>query len=158
MRRSTLSPDFSLDSLDRAIINRLQDGLPLVPAPFAAVARELQCDEATLINRTRRLLDQGVLTRFGPFFDAEAMGGAFCLCAMAVPAERFDEVAAIVNSFDEVAHNYARDHALSMWFVLATESQEGIAEAARAIERKTGLTVLLLPKLEEYFIGFKVAA
>jgi hypothetical protein len=35
-----------------------------------------------------------------------------------------------------VAHNYRREHALNMWFVLATETPEGIAAChARRIER-----------------------
>ena len=72
--------------------------------------------------------------------------------------ERFDEAASVVNGFAEVAHNYARDHALNMWFVLATETEDAISETARQIERATGFTVLLFPKLEEFFIGFKVAA
>lgn len=147
-----------LDDLDRSIVNRLQDGFPLVEQPFAVVASELGCSEAALIGRVRALRESGVLTRFGPFFDAEAMGGAFCLCAMAVPQERFDAVADIVNGHAEVAHNYERDHALNMWFVLATETPGGIAHAALTIESETGLPVLRFPKLEEYFIGFKVAA
>jgi DNA-binding Lrp family transcriptional regulator len=147
-----------LDDLDRAIVNRLQDGIPLEARPFDAIAAELGITPAGLIARVRRLRETGVLTRFGPFLDAAAMGGAFCLCAMAVPPERFEEVAAMVNTHDEVAHNYERAHALNMWFVLATETESGIARAADAIERETGLAVLRFPKLEEYFIGFRVAA
>jgi DNA-binding Lrp family transcriptional regulator len=83
-------PPAALDDLDRSIINRLQDGFPLVERPFKAVADELRCDEQQLIERIERLRAAGVLTRFGPFFDAEAMGGAFCLCAMTVlmPSQR----------------------------------------------------------------------
>lgn len=148
----------TLDDLDRIIVNRLQDGIPLIPRPFDAVANEIGCTPDEVISRTRRLLEAGVLTRFGPFYDAAAMGGAFCLCAMAVPVDRFEAVADIVNAFDEVAHNYERAHALNMWFVLATESPDGIATVADDIARATGIEVLKFPKLEEYFIGFKVAA
>lgn len=147
-----------LDDLDRRIVNRLQDGFPIVEHPFAEVARELGCSESQLIERARVLRETGILTRFGPFFDAEAMGGAFCLCAMAVPAEQFRDVAERVNAYVEVAHNYERDHNLNMWFVLATETPESIARVADAIERETGITVLRFPKLEEFFIGFRVAA
>ena len=77
---------------------------------------------------------------------------------MAVPARRFDEVLTKVNAHPEVAHNYERTHALNMWFVLATDSPEGIERTARAIEDETGLKVMLFPKLEEYFIGFRVQA
>lgn len=147
-----------LDALDRAIINRLQDGFPLDPNPFDIVAAELGCSAPALIHRLQRLIATGVATRFGPFFAAEAMGGAFCLCAMSVPAERFDGVARIVNAWSEVAHNYERDHALNMWFVLATETPGEIASVADRIEEETGLQVLRFPKEEEYFIGFRVTA
>jgi len=147
-----------LDATDRAILNALQEGFPLVPRPFAAAAAPLGLDEATLIARIDALCATGTITRFGPFYDAAALGGAFCLCAMAVPADRFDAVADAVNARPEVAHNYARNHRLNMWFVLATEMPAGIEAAARAIEAETGLTVLRLPKLREFFIGFRVAA
>ncbi len=148
----------TLDGVDRALINRLQEGLPLAPAPFAGIAAELGIPVEEVLERLSRMKADGVVTRFGPFFDAAAMGGAFCLCAMAVPAEDFDAVLTKVNAMPEVAHNYERDHRLNMWFVLATETPEGIAEAAGAIERETGLTVLRFPKLREFFIGFRVAA
>jgi DNA-binding Lrp family transcriptional regulator len=147
-----------LDALDRRILNALQDGFPLVPEPFAAVAAGLGIGADELVARLARMKEAGAITRFGPFFDAEALGGAFCLCAMAVPPERFDAVAAQVNARPEVAHNYARDHAFNMWFVLATETPEAIAATADAIAAETGLAVLRLPKLEEFFIGFRVAA
>jgi DNA-binding Lrp family transcriptional regulator len=154
-----ISPEHAgLDALDRAILNRLQDGFPLASNPFEIVAKELGCRAPALISRLQRLIATGAATRFGPFFDAEAMGGAFCLCAMSIPDERFDSVAKAVNARPEVAHNYERDHDLNMWFVLATELTGQIDEIADAIEADTGLTVFRFPKLEEYFIGFKVTA
>ncbi|PWE34355.1 AsnC family protein [Maritimibacter sp. 55A14] len=146
------------DETDRRILNALQEGLPICPRPFAAAATALGLDEAELIARLERLRAARIITRFGPFYDAAAMGGAFCLCAMAVPEDRFDAVAEIVNGFPEVAHNYARDHALNMWFVLATESADGIAPAAARISAASGLEVLRFPKLREFCIGFRVAA
>lgn len=157
MRRAPLPPD-ALDATDRAILNALQDGFPLTPRPFRDAAAALGIDESDLIARIQNLREEGAITRFGPFFDAEAMGGAFCLCAMAVPADRFDEVVTLVNAHPEVAHNYERAHRLNMWFVLATDSLKGIETAARAIEGETGLKVLRFPKLREFFIGFRVQA
>ncbi len=157
MRRTALSPD-ALDAKDRAILNALQDGFPLSSRPFAEAGKDLGLDEEELIARIRNLREEGAITRFGPFFDAEAMGGAFCLCAMAVPADRFDEVVTLVNAHPEVAHNYERAHRLNMWFVLATDTPEGIERTARKIETETGLGVLRFPKLKEFFIGFRVTA
>jgi DNA-binding Lrp family transcriptional regulator len=147
-----------LDATDRAIVNGLQSGFPLTPRPFADAGRQLGLSEDELIARIGGLRAKGAITRFGPFFDAEAMGGAFCLCAMAVPAARFDEVASLVNAHPEVAHNYERLHRLNMWFVLACETPGGVETVARDIERETGLKVLRFPKLREFFIGFRVEA
>lgn len=148
----------ALDDTDRRIVNALQEGFPLSPRPYAEAAEPLGLTEAELIARLKRLLETRVITRFGPFFDAAALGGAFCLCAMAVPEERFETVMTQINARPEVAHNYERAHRLNMWFVLATETPEGIAKAAHEIEGETGLKVLRFPKEREFFIGFRVVA
>ncbi|WP_306144025.1 Lrp/AsnC family transcriptional regulator [Roseibium sp. MMSF_3412] len=147
-----------LTDLDRRLINRLQDDLPLVPHPFASLGEELGLTEENIVDRIRQLRDDGLLTRFGPFFDAEALGGAFCLCAMSVPEDRFEDVLTKVNAHAEVAHNYERDHELNMWFVLATEQRGDIMRTAKDIEHDTGLEVLLFPKKREFFVGFRVDA
>ncbi len=144
-----------MDKLDRAILNRLQSGLPLCERPFAEVARELGTDENELLERLRRMLAEGTLTRFGPLFDAERLGGAFTLAAMEVPPGDLERVAALVNALPEVAHNYQRDHRFNLWMVLAADAPEKIAAALRRIEALTGYPVLNLPKEAEYFIGVK---
>jgi len=148
----------TLDATDRRILNRLQDGFPISPAPFDDVARELGLTQDALITRLERMQAARIITRFGPFYDAAALGGAFCLCAMAVPVAELESVVTKVNAHRQVAHNYERDHRLNMWFVLATETAPEIEEVAMSIERETGLRVHLFPKLREFFIGFRVAA
>lgn len=153
----TDTPAIDLDAIDRAILNALQDGFPITARPFEDAGNALGIDAETLIARLRRLHEDGTITRFGPFYDAAALGGAFCLCAMAVPAAEFDTVAAKVNAHREVAHNYERTHHLNMWFVIATERPEQIAEVTARIEEETGITVFSFPKLQEFFINFRVA-
>ena len=147
-----------LDAIDRRIVNALQGGFPLVPRPYAAVADDLGLSEADLLARLHGLVASGVLSRFGPMFDAEKFGGAVSLAAMTVPLDRFDAVATLLHDMPEIAHNYERNHALNMWFVIATETRAGIGATQRAIEAKTGLKVLLFPKVREFFIGMRVEA
>lgn len=142
-----------MDDLDRRLINRLQHGLPLVRQPWQILADELESDPQTLCARVQALLDDGTLTRFGPMFDIERLGGAFTLAALSVPEERFDAVAAQLDAMPEVAHNYRREHAWNMWFVLGCATPEGIAKTIRYIETQTGLPVLNLPKEEIYHVG-----
>ena len=147
-----------MDEIDRRIINALQVGFPVCDAPYQQVAGQLGLTEQALLERLQTLLDNGTLSRFGPLYHAELMGGALTLAAVKAPPERFDEVTDIINAFPEVAHNYARNHALTMWFVIATETPEQIRQTLTAIEQKTGLTVYNMPKINEYFVGLKLEA
>lgn len=97
-----------------------------------------------------------MLTRFGPLFQIERAGGRFVLAAMAVPAERFDAVAAQVNALPEVAHNYRRTHALNLWFVVAAASPAQADAVLARIEAQTGLPVLAFPKEREYFVELRL--
>jgi DNA-binding Lrp family transcriptional regulator len=146
----------TMDAADRRIVSALQGGFPVCERPFLAAAVNLGLDEGELIARIDAMLADGTLTRFGPLFDAEKLGGAFTLAAMQVPAAEFERVAATVNAFPEVAHNYARDHALNMWFVLGTERPEGIPATIARIEAATGLPVYPFPKEREYFVELKL--
>lgn len=146
----------AIDATDRAIINALQGGFPLTSRPYEMAGAAIGVSESELIARIEALLANGTLSRFGPLWNVEEMGGAHCLCAMAVPPDRFDRVTALVNAHPEVAHNYERDHAFNMWFVLSTERPEGIAEVAGAIEKETGLTVHRMSKTREFFVGLRV--
>jgi len=144
-----------MEDIDRAIVNGLQGGFPVSDRPYAEVAAQLDLTEDELIRRLDALLENGTLTRFGPMYHAERLGGALTLAAMKIPAADFERVAGIVNAFPEVAHNYAREHELSMWFVLATETPERIDEVIGVIERATGYKVYNMPKLEEFYVGLR---
>ena len=147
-----------LGDTDARLVDHLHGGFPLVDRPFAAVGATLGLSEDEVIERLRRLLAQGVLTRFGPLFQIERAGGRFVLAAIAVPEARFADVAALVNGWPEVAHNYRREHAFNMWFVLAcTSPQEADAACAR-IEAETGLRVYAFPKEREFFVELRLPA
>ncbi|WP_310385324.1 Lrp/AsnC family transcriptional regulator [Roseateles sp.] len=147
-----------LDQLDADLINRLQEDLPLLPRPFAAIAAELGCSEELVIERLQHLLAQGTLTRFGPLFQIERAGGLFVLAAMQVPQARFDAVAMLVNALPEVAHNYRREHALNMWFVIAVETPAQADSVCARIEALTDCTVFSFPKEREFFVGLRLPA
>ena len=142
-----------LSELEKKIINLLQHGLPVCERPFAQIAEEVASTEQEVIACLNNLRSEKVLTRFGPMFDAASLGGAFTLAALAVPEEDFDTVTEQVNSFDQIAHNYRRDHDFNMWFVIATESAEEIEKVVQAIEHETGLKVLNVPKLREFYVN-----
>lgn len=142
-----------MDDIDRNIINSLQGGFPVCDYPYQAAAEQLGIGEDELLARLKHLLDDKTLTRFGPMYQIERMGGAFSLAAMRVPEADFERIAEIVNAMPEVAHNYQRQHSLNMWFVLATDTPDGIASVITKIETATGIHVINVPKEREYFVG-----
>lgn len=145
-----------IDKIDRQIINQLQAGFPICPHPYAQAAHLLGLSETALLNRLQALLDRGILSRFGPLYAAERLGGGLSLCAVAVPEAEVERVAAQINAFPQVAHHYQRDHDYNLWFVLATETPAEIDTLVAVISTQTGYPVLNLPKLQEYYLGFRL--
>lgn len=151
----TEQTEVEIDDTDRLLLNNLQGGFPVTHRPFAEVAAALGLQEEDVLARVRRMVDNGALSRFGTVLNAPELGGERTLAAMHVPAERFDEVAEFVNGLDAVSHNYERTHHLNMWFVISSEDEADIRRTIDEIERHTGLTVLDMPTLEEYFVDIK---
>ncbi len=146
-----------MDTLDREIINQFQGDFPIVDRPFLALAEKLDISESEVMTRIRFMLDDGLLTRFGPLYNIDKMGGTFSLCAMQVPENDFDNIAEKVNQFPEVAHNYERDNRLNMWFVIAAESAPELSAIIKRIEQATGLKVFNFPKQREYYVNFRLS-
>ncbi|MDL5362627.1 Lrp/AsnC family transcriptional regulator [Halalkalicoccus sp. NIPERK01] len=150
-----------LDRVDRALLNAFQGGFPVCERPFeraaeALSARGVETDGEDLLERTRRLDEEGVLTRFGALIDAQEIGGTATLVAMHAPEERFDEVAEAVNAHREVAHNYEREHPhLNMWFVVSVADPDRVKEVLAAIEAETGERTYDLPKRREFRVEAK---
>ncbi len=153
--------DYEMDSTDRAIVNAFQGGFPVVARPFdpaAAALRDRGIDltEGELVERVRRLDEEGVLTRFGPLINAQEIGGTATLVAMHAPESRFDEVAEQVNAHREVAHNYEREHPhLNMWFVVSVADADRVEAVLAEIEEETGQQTYNLPKQQEFRVEAK---
>lgn len=146
-----------LDATDRLIINSLQGGFPVCERPYAQAAESLGISEDELIGRIANLEETGMLSRFGPLYNADRLGGTAVLAAMAVPEDEYEKVADIVNAQVEIAHNYRREHALNMWFVGSGEQVEGVEAAFARIEKLAGHPVYRFPKEREFFVELKLS-
>lgn len=144
--------------LEFRLLNDYQRGFPLVPEPFAALARDLGSDEATVLGVLTGLRESGVVSRVGAVFAPRSVG-ASTLAALSAPPERLEEIAARVTARPEVNHNYEREHRYNLWFVATAPSEEALARSLDAIAAETGCPVIALPMLEEYHIdlGFDLA-
>lgn len=63
-----------LSDRDHALLGALCRGLPLVPRPYAAIGELCGMEEAEVLARLRRLIDTGVIRRFGVIVRHRALG------------------------------------------------------------------------------------
>lgn len=146
-----------LDELSSRLIDRYQHNMPLCAEPYREMAQSLDCSEAEVMACLQRLKLAGALSRIGPVFD-HTRAGASTLAALAVPAERLEQVAARISQYPEVNHNYAREHHYNLWFVLTGPNRQHLEQVLDELEKDTGLTPLDLPMLSAYRIdlGFSL--
>jgi len=138
-----------LSAFEKRLLDEFQRDFPLSPQPYAEIARRLGADEAAVIAALDRLRDDGFVSRVGAVV-APHRAGWSTLAAMAVPAARLDEVAALISAFPEVNHNYEREHRLNLWFVVTAPDAARGRAVLDAIESGSGLAVIDLPLVEAF--------
>jgi DNA-binding Lrp family transcriptional regulator len=147
-----------MDQVERRLLNDYQRDFPLEPHPYARIANELGLGEDEVLAMLADLQGNGTLSRIGAVVRPNTVG-ASTLAAMAVPAGRLEAVAALVSARPEVNHNYEREHALNLWFVVAAADEAAVQAVLEAIETETGLPVIDLPLQTAYHIdlGFDLS-
>ncbi len=145
-----------LDAMDKTILRALQGNLPIVSKPYDALAERVGIGEAELFSRVQKLVDAGIIRKFGLRIDSQKVGFASTLVAMKVPGDRIDEVAEKLNRYEAVTHNYARDHEYNLWFTVIERDKEALrktlGELAREVEYED---ILDLPVLKKFKIDVK---
>ncbi len=146
-----------LSSLERRLLNDYQHDFPLSSSPFADIADQLGVSEDEVLDCLKSLHERRLISRVGPVLSPHR-AGASTLAAMAVPTSRLDEVAGLINAYQEVNHNYLREHRLNLWFVLTAPSEARLDEVLDEIEAMTGIEVLDLPLEQQFHIdlGFSL--
>jgi DNA-binding Lrp family transcriptional regulator len=105
-----------LDAIDRKLIAATQAGLPLVAEPYRALADKLGLDEADLVGRLQRLLDDGAIRRIGAIPNHYALGyTANGMSVWDIADEAVAEIGARVGALDFVTHCYERPRHLPLW-------------------------------------------
>ena len=106
----------SIDATDRAIIEALQSGLPLVPAPYAEVADKLGLEETDLTARLATMKESGVIRRIAAAPNHYKLGmTANGMTVWDVDDEVLNEVGPKIGALPFVTHSYERPRALPDW-------------------------------------------
>ncbi len=106
----------TLDPIDRAIVAQTQAGLPLVPEPYAEVARALGLSQHEVIDRMTAMQDRGVIRRVAVAPNHYRLGMvANAMTVWDVRDEDASRLGRQVGALDFVSHCYLRPRALPLW-------------------------------------------
>lgn len=141
----------SLTDIEMHVLNDFQHGFPLVPRPYQALAEKLGTSEEVIIDTLSKLKQDGFISRIGAVFRANSIG-ASTLAAMSVPEDEIETIAAMINEYSEVNHNYKREHHFNLWFVLTASDEHVLNSVLDDIEQKTKYSVMYLPMIEDFHI------
>ena len=105
-----------LDSIDKSLLDLLQNGFPLEAEPYRKIGSELGLSEDEAIAKTKALYKQNVIRFIGPIIDVKSLGFASALVAFQVPEKNLEQAANLINAYPGVSHNYQRNHQYSLWY------------------------------------------
>ena len=129
-----------LDTLDKELLQHLQDKFPLAKRPWAEIGKRLGITEEEVLSRSERLSSDGVIRKLRTILNGQKVGGcASTLMAMRVPAEKMEKVVSIVNEYMSVTHNYQREHDYNLWFTVTTCGGKDLRSTVDEIKGRTGI-------------------
>ena len=142
-----------LTELDKRVLTEIQAGFPITPAPYATLAQRVGATESGVYDSISNLKSAAVIRRIGANFDSHRLGFRSTLCAIASPPERVEKVAALIDCYPNVTHNYLREDRYNVWFTLIAESAARIDEILGEIAETTGIDdILNLPAIRLFKI------
>src|SRR5437879_5782622 len=127
-----------LDRIDQELLNLVQVDFPVVPAPFAFLATKLDVDPNEVIARLATLKSNKIIRQISAIFDTRALGYQSSLIATRAPADRVDEVAAVISEHPGVSHNYRRDHEFNIWWTVAVPPTSSLEDHVDALHSLAG--------------------
>jgi DNA-binding Lrp family transcriptional regulator len=133
-----------IDPTDRRLIKATQAGLPLVPAPFAAIAADLDLPESEVLDRLQAMQDSGIIRRIAVAPNHYKLG----MTANGMSVWDVDDTAAIklgeqIGALEFVSHCYLRPRALPDWpynlfAMIHGSSRDEVASKRAEIRRLLG--------------------
>ncbi len=129
-----------LDTLDKELLQHLQDRFPVAKRPWAEIGARLGIAEEEVLSRSQRLSSDGVIRKLRTILNGQKLGGcSSTLMAMRVPADKMEEVVSIVNEYMSVTHNYQREHDYNLWFTVTTCGGKDLRSTVEEIKERTGI-------------------
>ncbi len=137
-------PRVDLDSIDRKILVALQGDLDDSSEPYAGIAADVNISETDVIQRIKRMQDEGIIRRIGAMIrHIEAGIGFNGMIVWKVEPYRIEEVGGLMAGFPEVTHCYERppfgEKGGTLFTMVHASSESGCLDIVRKISENTGV-------------------
>ncbi|HWQ43321.1 MAG TPA: Lrp/AsnC family transcriptional regulator [Desulfosporosinus sp.] len=143
-----------MDSIDRALLNAIQNYFPIAVHPYQILGHAVGTTEEDAFQRIQRLRQEGIIRRLGGVFDSRSLGYFSTLCAAKVPEDKIPILAKLLEGIPGVTHNYIRNHAFNCWFTLIARSQAIAEQILQDIREASGVSeVFSLPATQLFKIN-----
>jgi DNA-binding Lrp family transcriptional regulator len=141
-----------MDEFDKKILNTMQEEFPVAQNPFAEVGKLIGLDEKEVIERVRRLKEDGYIRRIGPILERKKLKYASALCGVHVDEDKILSFVDEVNKNSGVTHNYEREGDLNIWFTIAAKTGDEIEGFLSDMEKKYAVKIYRFPEKKVFKI------
>lgn len=140
-----------MNEKERALLNLMQEGIPLVPRPFQVMGESLGMEELETFELYQQIKEKGLIRRFGGIVNISNLGIVSTLVGLKVRPTHISSVASKLNAIDGITHNYEREDEYNLWFTLMAKNDLTLIEQLSTIEQYEGVESLInLPSKEKF--------
>lgn len=140
-----------LSAIDRKILNCIQENIPLESQPFKILSKRLGIKEDELLERIKRLKDEGIIRSFAAHLDHRKLGFISSLIALKVPLSKINSIAKKVTDYPEVTHCYLRQGEYNLWVVFLCLKEEKLKQFLNKLAKLIGKeNILTLPTKRQF--------
>ena len=146
--------------MDKRILDRLQDGIPLVPNPWKEIADDLNISQKILLKRIAFLKKKGIIRRISATFNPQRLGFVSTLVAVKVSSDNIKRIVNKINRYHDVTHNYKRDSDYNVWFTIVAVNRARIDQIIEKLGEDEGvdkISELPAKKMFKINVNFKLS-
>jgi len=145
-----------MDTLDRTILNLIQEEFPLTEKPFETIGKQARISGEEALARIRKLTEEGYIRRIGLVLERKKLGYASLLCGTRVDTDKIETIAGEISKEPGVTHNYEREGDLNLWFTITMKTMDDINTFITTLENAFSIKVYKFPekrtfKIKTYF-------
>ncbi len=136
-----------MDKIDIEILKFIQKEFPVDERPYRRISEHIGIDERDVAERIINLHREGYIKKIIPKFSMESYEKyERALVAMNIKENDIDYARKYINSFENVTHNYLRDHHYNIWFTVSGKNYEEIKSQVENIAEKLNVRDYIILK------------